>query len=276
MFTNINNYENRIVCFMDILAFKELIKSTIKDDAEVLDRTELIKSLFQIMISELENKGLKIELENGVSDDVVKVTHFSDSIVLSVSLREESALFNTLNLLQFFLLELLRYKIFIRGGIAIGKLYHDGNTIFGPALNKAYFLENKIAKYPRVIIDLDTIEFYLKNNQIRHNLKTEKEYIFSLLSFDTDGYGFIDYFDVDFTQFDSNSDGIYYMRYLRDLIIQNIKEHDSEEGVRSKNNWLIKKFNSMIVSKNKEFHIKFQAKYDIRKIERKRLRGNVK
>lgn len=261
---------------MDILAFKELIKSTIKDDAEVFDRTELIKSLFQIMISELENEGLKIELENGVFDDVVKVTHFSDSIVLSVSLREESALFYTLNALQFFLLELLKHRIFIRGGITIGKLYHDGNTIFGPALNQAYFLETKIAKYLRVIIDMDTIDFYLKNNQIRHNLKTEKDYLFNLLSFDTDGYGFIDYFNVDFTQFDSDCDGICYMKFLRALIIQNIKEHDSKEGVRKKNNWLIKKFNRMIVSKNKEFHIKFQAKYDIQKIERKSLLGNVK
>jgi len=267
----LNNYEDRIVCFMDILAFKQLIKSTVIDDKEICSRTELIKSLFQKIISELENEGLKVKLENYTSDDVVKVTHFSDSIVLSVSLREESSLFNTLNALQFFLIELLKYEIFIRGAITIGKIYHDGNTVFGPALNQSYFLEHRIAKYPRVIISLDTIDFYLKNCQMRHDLDSEKDYLFNLLSFDKDGYGYIDYLNVDFTQFDSDYDGISYMRYLRSLIIKNIKEHDLEEGVRKKNCWLIQKFNRMIVSKNKEYHIKFQAKYDIHKIERKRL-----
>ena len=148
------NYEERIVCFMDILAFKELIDSTIDNGKEVFKRTEFIKSLFSIMINELNNERLEIKLDNGQFDKTIKVTHFSDSIILSVSLKEESALFYTLNGLQFFLLELLKHKVFIRGGITIGKLYHDGNTVFGPGLNHAYQLESKIAMNPRVIIDL--------------------------------------------------------------------------------------------------------------------------
>jgi len=44
-------------------------------------------------------------------------------------------------------------RMFMRGGITIGKLIHEENgALFGPAMNEAYLLESKCAIYPRVVI----------------------------------------------------------------------------------------------------------------------------
>ena len=49
-----------------------------------------------------------------------------------------------------------------RGGISIGDCFHDGKIIFGPAMNEAYKLESKVAKWPRVVISEDTLKEGLK------------------------------------------------------------------------------------------------------------------
>ena len=36
----------------------------------------------------------------------------------------------------------------------VGKLHHDANRIFGPALIEAYHLEKDVAKYPRIILPI--------------------------------------------------------------------------------------------------------------------------
>ena len=81
----------------------------------------------------------------------------------------------------------------------------------------------------------------------RHDKNIEKEYLLDLLSIDYDGYGFVDYFNIDSTQFDSEYDWLYYMGYLRDLIIKNIKNYDKYPSVKKKNTWMKNKFNQMII-----------------------------
>jgi hypothetical protein len=45
----------------------------------------------------------------------------------------------------------------VRGSVTIGNIITDENLIFGPALVRAYAdLENKLAKWPRVVVDPDT------------------------------------------------------------------------------------------------------------------------
>jgi hypothetical protein len=41
----------------------------------------------------------------------------------------------------------------VRGAVARGSLYHKGNIVFGPCLLRAYDLEQRCAKFPRIIID---------------------------------------------------------------------------------------------------------------------------
>jgi len=41
---------------------------------------------------------------------------------------------------------------FLRAGVTVGDIYHDENMVFGPALNRAYQLEDA-GKYPRIVLD---------------------------------------------------------------------------------------------------------------------------
>lgn len=46
------------------------------------------------------------------------------------------------------------HNLLVRGGITLGKLTHiEGGPLYGPAMNRAYYLECKEVKYPRVLID---------------------------------------------------------------------------------------------------------------------------
>jgi hypothetical protein len=50
----------------------------------------------------------------------------------------------------------------MRGAVVRGKLYHEGQTIFGSALVRAYQFENEIARYPRVIVTQEVREDILR------------------------------------------------------------------------------------------------------------------
>lgn len=71
------------------------------------------------------------------------------------------------------LYEFLKKGFIARGAITHGDLFYDNekNIWFGPAMNRAYFLESKKARFPRVIIDPDYAEdLYLFNeNKYRNN-----------------------------------------------------------------------------------------------------------
>lgn len=72
------------------------------------------------------------------------------------------ACYNTEKVLREFLMS----GFIVRGAITHGDLFFDNekNIWFGPAMNRAYFLESKKAKFPRIIIDPEYAEeFYLFN-----------------------------------------------------------------------------------------------------------------
>ena len=103
------------------------------------------------MVNYSDNEGL--EQATGI-----KVTTFSDSIIISYPANKEDGLFLLLINIIHLQLELGALGIMIRGGIAIGGVYHDGRMVFGPAMNEAYMLESRRAVYPRVVIFEDTLK----------------------------------------------------------------------------------------------------------------------
>lgn len=65
-------------------------------------------------------------------------------------------------------------ELLLRGAITKGSLYFDKKFVFGKGLVRAAKLEEKVAKYPRIIID-ETLnnENYIKNSQ--YTLLTDKD-----------------------------------------------------------------------------------------------------
>lgn len=147
-----SQYQDCYVAFIDILGFKALVGDEKTSCNDVLD----IYNLFDNIIP-------KIEISDGSSNflpvkevSFVKTKIMSDSICIYIDANVEKALFclvvvcmNIQNML------LKRAKpILVRGAIARGNIYanKDKDITFGPALTQAYLMEEKNAKYPRIII----------------------------------------------------------------------------------------------------------------------------
>jgi hypothetical protein len=84
---------------------------------------------------------------------------FSDSIVIS-SNASNSGLIYLLASINELALTLLSNGLLTRGGIAKGKLHHDGPVMFGPAFLETYRLETTIAVYPRIVLSRSAYEHF--------------------------------------------------------------------------------------------------------------------
>ena len=136
-------YEKRIVAFVDILGFSTMIEDSKADTPLRRKIKKAVEMIRRAAESEYEDKN---------------VSTFSDSAVISYRLQSRSSLFYLLMDVIHLQLELGILGIMIRGGIAIGDCFHDGQIVFGPAMNEAYRLESKVAQWPRVVITAETLK----------------------------------------------------------------------------------------------------------------------
>lgn len=231
------NYENRICCFIDILGFKKHLDQTVDENGE--DNIQKIKSINSIL--EFAKTWTS---DIGLSESKI-VTYFSDSIVISYKYNEQSQLFYTLWNLLLVSMELANKGFLTRGGVAIGKLIHTNEVIFGPALVRAHKIESKIAKFPRIIVDKNAINEGLKYHSENHSKEDEEEIIMDIVTEDEDGNYYIDYIEKALSEFDDiKYDAFRYINSLKENFFSNY-ENESRE-VREKLDWLKNKINKLI------------------------------
>jgi hypothetical protein len=128
-----------MVAFCDVLGWRDQIKRAGTDANKIGTLRR------QILLIQRKIGGIKGDLG-------LRFSSFSDNIVLS---GPPSYL-----MLAAFKMILSDYQwcsavlgFLTRGAVTIGSICHDGQVVFGPALNRAYELESQIAKYPRIIFD---------------------------------------------------------------------------------------------------------------------------
>lgn len=163
-------YEKRIVCFMDVLGFKDLVEDSV-GSPEIRDQihklltdmnnlgklNELVEDYCLAGVS-VNNKDISIFTSDGMSGLGVKseMSFFSDSFIFSYGLtqrRDDLAdVYVVLDELTYIVFQMLRTGVFVRGGLAYGDAYHKDNVCFGPAVVKAAELE-KPAVFPIIGID---------------------------------------------------------------------------------------------------------------------------
>ena len=97
-----------------------------------------------------------------IDKDVQQVTAFSDSIVISHSYEDMHAIDSMLEIVKNLQEQFLMLGYLTRGGMTVGKMYHDDGIVFGPAFVEAYTLESKIAVYPRIALGNELVERYSK------------------------------------------------------------------------------------------------------------------
>lgn len=219
----IERYSKRVVVFMDILGFKNIVGNANEKD-----------KLFKVMnylkwLSRDNYKGPLSEYDIGK-----ELTVFSDSIVISYDVNSlKGSVFYILLDIIHIQLDLAFKGVIVRGGVSIGDLYHEKEIIFGPAMIKAYQLESLKAKYPRIIVDKDVIKYAYLHPSPQNTSKQEKEYVLNLLAKDKDGYFFTDFLNQE-QELDDPEDIKLIIVKLKDMINEGLKH----EEIREKYKWL--------------------------------------
>ncbi|WP_394537683.1 hypothetical protein PRJ39_16465 [Lysobacter enzymogenes] len=173
-------YEKRMVLFLDFLGFKEIVKATAENPAEV---ARVVKA-----IDRLKAIGKDTQLYQSQ-----RMTQFSDCVVVSYRCDERSAAFELVSEIAFALVDLVEQGFLVRGGVAVGDLVHTDEYLFGPAMNEAYELESRCAVYPRVLVGETLLDAAGKAPAEHHGEDEERRYVKDYLRKDSDGFFYIDY-----------------------------------------------------------------------------------
>lgn len=161
-------YSERLVCFIDLLGFKGAIDKSKTDMHVLCFLYAALSALEGQNMADLMHGGIPVLSSDGFSTADKKgmlesfrrtwpltVTQFSDSFVISCPAENPGScrlLVQAVDKLQHLFFKSM--GMLMRGGVSKGQLIHEqGGPLFGPAMNKAYFLESKAAIYPRVIFD---------------------------------------------------------------------------------------------------------------------------
>ena len=171
------NYDDYLVAFLDILGFKEMI-----DKYSCNDIYELFFSI------EKKNPRSPIvfdDAKKNIPYDKVSKIIMSDSVILYIKTEERNSLNAIIAFCRFLANALIKRDIpvLMRGGIARGKFFASDQYYFGEALNTAYNLQEKAAQNPRII-------FF---DGIKKSLDFNMEYYKEDTYRDDDGFSCVNY-----------------------------------------------------------------------------------
>ncbi len=139
------NYQDRIVAFIDVLGFSNIVYS---------DNTDSLHKYFNFVLTSFKRAAHKHSFDYYL---------ISDSIVVSAKDTQVNlkAMTKMLCILQS---HLFTHGILVRGAISYGQLYQNktNNILVGSGLINAFNLEKK-AIYPRIILDRRFVKKYFSN-----------------------------------------------------------------------------------------------------------------
>jgi len=230
-------YKDRYIVFIDILGFKDIVNKSNNDNKKAKEILENLKYIERI-------KKENDEVFNLTSINR-KVTIFSDSIIISYpSLNARSSCFLSLVLdIIYVSIKLLDKSIYIRGGMTYGKLYHEDNICFGPAMIKAYNLEQE-AIYPRIIVDNLAIEKGLEQPGLDGGKITDDDINEVLIT--ENGISYIDFLYSALEEFEEINEYIDYLENIRKNLIFHLKNRSYTPKVLEKYEWFKDYYNNSI------------------------------
>lgn len=207
--------EEYVVAFIDLLGASELIKSDPDNSLKT------IHNCYKNAVAMAKSvKPFKINY---------KISIFSDNILIGIKVTRNVDLATAAYCITMFALSfqhiLLYNGILSRGGIAKGGFFKDSTMVWGDALTRAYELENKLAIYPRVILDPALSD--LLNEPLPDEEKLSHYYIK-----DSDGFYFADCFNI----YDEMR--LSYSNVINRLITDREK-YSGKDRVTQKYDWLI-------------------------------------
>jgi hypothetical protein len=130
-------YERRVVGCYDFLGWQSHI-----DEAGLAPAN--LGTLRRIILRHSRMLGVKTDLE-------IRSSTFSDNVVITQAPGSKTQML--MQHLANVQLGSTLVGFLVRGGITVGNVVHDDESVFGPGLNRAYQLEKEGAKFPRIVLD---------------------------------------------------------------------------------------------------------------------------
>lgn len=280
---SIKDFQPSLVVFLDVLGFGDKVKK-IREDYDIQD----IYKALRLIHDEFEKN---ITHEEMTKDHELKgktVLAFSDSIVITLFFQSEDT--HTFGLYDNMLGQLYSIALsqiscvcnglFLRGGIAKGGWFRDGDIMISDALVKAYEMESHKAKFPILGIDQPTYD-YLAGHQGRRNYSADSDPFDALFNSTKNGKNtlhYLNYLNIGFVSSEDwycESDRQHYLKAKPEqkMEILNesykksqlgfLKEHRQtilsalekapDESAKSKYRWLCRYHNSIAKEKGKDF-----------------------
>lgn len=288
--TRKNEYEERAIVFLDFLGFSSIVEKSVNSKEELAGLISILNHIVNYMNTANEEKAFaKVNSQNGSEyltqkdlnqkakpkskkdarnfREVVKkfkldqpsntkfdslkdrrVTTFSDSVIISYPI---DCMYALLLEVWYLTCAISESGYLVRGGITSGKLYHNNKIVFGPAMNRAYYLESKVASVPRIILEQGYLEKANKCGFKDEHYPFIKE--LKCIQKDSDDYNFINIFSpVTSGGFEKLKD-----RIKNDLDEINLKIHNLKDDEASKAKNIQKKLNwvQALLEKNIPKHV---------------------
>lgn len=153
-------YNECFIAFLDMLGFKNLIwQSGCEDICAIFDNIKMPTTpVYQF------NKPVIPQ----VTTDALKMKVMSDSICFYIDVNYPNSLLSLIISCLMFQANLLALPnpIFLRGAIVRGNMYAKDDVTFGSGLTQAYLMEENNAKYPRIILTNEVMEYAREGNDL--------------------------------------------------------------------------------------------------------------
>jgi hypothetical protein len=255
-------YEDRIIAFVDILGFKDIIKESDRNKHKlklIYEALDFLKNRensneWNLKFVEIEEDAQKKGVHNFDISNKTNCTCFSDTIVVSVISDSEkiNEIVSTLIInLSYIGSKLLSEGILIRGGLTIGKLIHNNTgVIMGQGLIDAYELENRVAKFPRIVLSNALIQ---KLNYPIDTKRNRYPYHQYLKRFEDGCVGFhqMIYFEVIQSWVEMNDIIMKTeLEKIKQVIIVGLDGSFEKPDIFEKYNWLKRQYNELIIFPN--------------------------
>lgn len=136
-------YVRSVVSYLDILGFHELIRTRSAGE---------ISRILRILAE-------SVKPDPTFKADKVQFTKFSDTVIRSIPVSPNPS-FNFVFELRSILnaqIALISEGILIRGAITVDDIVQSWGIVYGPAVVKAYALENQKGSPPRIVVDEDAL-----------------------------------------------------------------------------------------------------------------------
>ena len=231
-------YSESLLTYYDILGFREMI-----DGKKRKRRPEEIAKILRGL---RDMSGLQFD------PCLMESFAFSDTIVRARGLTPidggadfPNALVSELIGIALAQMVLTRDRVIIRGSVTIGRLHFSRGIVFGPALVRAHEIAEKVAVYPRVVLDPQILH---KCDSAGCSSQTA-EHFGPLLREDTDGLYYVDYLRYFGKE---NGPKPPLLEEHRSMIIEKGSDCDCLDRKSAKINWLAHYHNSTVNAYSEE------------------------